>query len=364
MSSTTAQEVAEAYMERVFLRFGASEMIRHDRDPRFMSEVFAKFREMLGSRQRATLAYRPQANGQQERSVQTVIRAVRAYVAEPDQSDWDDQVEKLMWALNTSFDATRLDTLFYLVHGWDPQSTVSAMLGPRPTGLDQKTAYECRRGVQRQYEYAQAWAKDLQAQAKAKRSEAQTKIWQELSERLKKGFAVGDAVWLYLARVQPELTKKFAHLWHGPFRILETSDDFRCKLKIEGSGYKLYPWVDVSRLKPRALFPDRPTEEVEVAEEDDFDAALLAEDVDSPDEAQSEHEVESIQDVGWVKRTRTSKRVREYLVKWKGYTETDWLPMSQLNCGALLYDFNQSAKAQARFRAMQAGDELPEPETQ
>ncbi|KAE9261067.1 hypothetical protein PR003_g34090, partial [Phytophthora rubi] len=198
---------------------------------------------MLGSRQRATLAYRPQANGQQERSVQTVIRAVRSYVAEPDQSDWDDQVEKLMWALNTSFDATRLDTPFYLVHGWDPQSTVSAMLGPRPTGLDQKTAYEWRRGVQRQYEYAQAWAKDLQAQAKAKRSEAQTKICQELSERLKKGFAVGDAVWLYLARVQPGLTKKFAHLWHGPFRILETSDDFRCKLKIEGSGYKLYPWA-------------------------------------------------------------------------------------------------------------------------
>ncbi|KAE9289376.1 hypothetical protein PR003_g25570 [Phytophthora rubi] len=78
MSSTTAQEVAKAYMDRVFQRFGASEMIRHDRDPRFMSEVFAKFREMLGSRQRATLAYRPQANGQQERSVQTVIRAVRA----------------------------------------------------------------------------------------------------------------------------------------------------------------------------------------------------------------------------------------------------------------------------------------------
>ncbi|KAE9003142.1 hypothetical protein PR002_g17427 [Phytophthora rubi] len=364
MRSTTAQEVAEAYMDRVFQRFGASEMIRHDRDPRFMSEVFAKFREMLGSRQRATLAYRPQANGQQERSVQTVIRAVRAYVAEPDQSDWDDQVEKLMWALNTSFDATRLDTPFYLVHGWDPQSTVSAMLGPRPAGVDQRTAYEWRRGVQRQYEYAQAWAKDLQAQAKAKRSEAQTKIWQELSERLKKGFAVGDAVWLYLARVQPRLTKKFAHLWHGPFRILETSDDFRCKLKIEGSGYKLYPWVHVSRLKPRALFPDRPTEEIEVAEEDDFDAALLAEDVDDPDEAQSEYEVESIQDVRWVKRTRTSKRVREYLVKWKGYSEPDWLPMSQLNCGALLYDFNKGAKAQARFKAMQAGDELPEPEAQ
>ncbi|KAJ8524057.1 hypothetical protein ON010_g17062 [Phytophthora cinnamomi] len=288
-----------------------------------MGEVFARFGDMLGSRQRATLAYRPQANGQQERSVQTVIRAVRAYVAEPDQSDWDDQVEKLMWALNTSFDATRLDTPFYFVHGWDPQSTVSAMLGPQPVGFDQKTAYEWRRGVQRMYEYAQTWARDLQAQAKAKRSEAQTKIWRELSGRLKKGFEAGDEVWLYLTRVQPELTKKFAHLWHGPFRIMETLDDFRCKLKIEGSGYKLHPWVHVSRLKPRALFPDRPTEDVEVDEEDDFDAAILPEDVDGPDEAQNEYEVEIIRDVRWVKRTRTSRRVWEYLMKWKGYCELE-----------------------------------------
>ncbi|OWZ19002.1 reverse transcriptase [Phytophthora megakarya] len=80
MPSTTAQDVAEAYEEQVFQRFGASSMIRHDQDPRFMSEVFT-------SRQRFTLGYRPQANEQQERSIQTVTRSVRAYVAEMDQSD-------------------------------------------------------------------------------------------------------------------------------------------------------------------------------------------------------------------------------------------------------------------------------------
>jgi hypothetical protein len=42
---------------------GASSLLRHDQDPRFMSEVFTRFRDLLGSRQRATLAYRPQANG-------------------------------------------------------------------------------------------------------------------------------------------------------------------------------------------------------------------------------------------------------------------------------------------------------------
>ncbi|GMF68824.1 unnamed protein product [Phytophthora fragariaefolia] len=60
MRSTTAQDVAEVYEECVFRRFGASSMVRHDQDPRFMSEVFTRFRELLGSKQRATLAYRPQ----------------------------------------------------------------------------------------------------------------------------------------------------------------------------------------------------------------------------------------------------------------------------------------------------------------
>ncbi|KAJ8514874.1 hypothetical protein ON010_g18627 [Phytophthora cinnamomi] len=105
MSSTTAPDVAEAYEEWVFRQVGASSMLRHDQ-------------------RRATLAYRPQANGQQEHSVQTVIGIVRAYVAKSDHSDWDEHAERLMFALNTLFDATRLDTPFFLARGWDAQGTL------------------------------------------------------------------------------------------------------------------------------------------------------------------------------------------------------------------------------------------------
>ncbi|GMF64204.1 unnamed protein product [Phytophthora fragariaefolia] len=255
MRSTTAQDVAEVYEECVFRRFGASSMVRHDQDPRFMSEVFTRFRELLGSKQRATLAYRPQANGQQERSVQTVVRSIRAYIAEADQSDWDDHAERLMFALNTSFDATRLDTPFYLVHGWDAQGTLSAMLGPKPSRSTH-------------------WSTS----------------------------AVSSLV---------------------------------------PSSQSVLPW------------------KLKVAEDDDFDAALLPEDSWEPDSERNEYEVEKILDLRWSKRTRTSRRTREYLVKWKGYDDSEWLPLSQLSCGALLYVFNQGARARARFQTMQAGDDHP-----
>ncbi|KAF1787660.1 hypothetical protein GQ600_23356 [Phytophthora cactorum] len=55
-----------------------------------MSNVFQKFYEMMQSRSRATLSYRPQANSQQEMSVKTMIQTVRVYGEYPLQADWDD----------------------------------------------------------------------------------------------------------------------------------------------------------------------------------------------------------------------------------------------------------------------------------
>ncbi|OWY91985.1 hypothetical protein PHMEG_00039191, partial [Phytophthora megakarya] len=299
-----------------------------------MSKDFARFRDLLKSKQRATLGYRPQANGQQE-----------PYIAEVDQSDWDEHAEHLMFALNTSFDAARLDTPFYLVHGWDAQGTISAMLGPKPSTVQERTALEWRRKMQRDYSYALACAEDLQKKTKRARSAAQTRKWRELSDRVKAGFETGDSSAI--------VSRKLAHLWHGPFRIDEIHDDFRVKLKIPGTGYRVNPWVYISRRKPRALFPKRPTSEIQVSEDDGFDAALLPEDSWEPDTAQDEYEVEQSWSPGGLNRSR------EYLIKWKGFTDPEWIPLAQLNCGALLYEFDQGAKARARFQAMQAGDDHP-----
>ena len=74
----------------MFRRFSASEVIRHDRDPGFMSDFFRAFNKIAGQKQRATMAYRPQANGTAERMVQTVTRSLKMYVTDVDQRDWDE----------------------------------------------------------------------------------------------------------------------------------------------------------------------------------------------------------------------------------------------------------------------------------
>ncbi|KAE8902854.1 hypothetical protein PF003_g13543 [Phytophthora fragariae] len=171
MSDTTALTVAQAFEECIYRRFGAPSLIRHDRDPRFMSEVFQAFTEMMQSRSRATLSYRPQANGQQERSVKTVMQTIKVYVEDPLQQDWDEIVERLVFAINTSLDTTRKETPFYLVHGWDAHSTLQAMTTSlrRGTGK-QSDALTWRREVNRQQEIALEMAKQYQATEKARRA--------------------------------------------------------------------------------------------------------------------------------------------------------------------------------------------------
>ena len=76
-ASRTAQTVVQEYDGCVFRRFGASEAIHHDREPGFMSDFFRVFNRMVGQRQQATMAYRPQDNGTAERMVQTLTRSIK-----------------------------------------------------------------------------------------------------------------------------------------------------------------------------------------------------------------------------------------------------------------------------------------------
>ena len=74
------------------------------------------------------MAYRPQAQGTAEWMVQTLTRTLKMYVADVHQQDWDEYAERLTFAINTAHDRVRDDTPCYLIHGWDPRSTLEATL--------------------------------------------------------------------------------------------------------------------------------------------------------------------------------------------------------------------------------------------
>ncbi|GMF44554.1 unnamed protein product [Phytophthora fragariaefolia] len=372
-------------------RLGAPSLVRHDRDPRFMSEVFQAIAEMMQSRSRATLSYRPQANGHQERSVKTVMQSVRVYAEDPLQQDWDEIVERLVFAINNSQDTTRKETPLYLVHGWDAQSTLKAMASSLKGGLGrQSDALAWRREVNRQQEIALKMTKEYQAVEKARRaSEHNDSLSRQekaslprlrvnessegnpgdaedtdtsVGESPKSLFKPGDRVWLYMERVKPGLTKKLAHCWHGPFRVKRKVEEYAYELGLpDRSGYVFYPVVHVSRLKAVKEFGDRPkvrlTRELTDEARLDFDDELLPEDSWEPDSLAGAYEVEFILDDRRPMETSTRRSVREFLVKWVGYDKLTWEPMTNLSCRGLLYDYLREKRSSQRFQMVQVADE-------
>ncbi|ETO99654.1 hypothetical protein F441_22931 [Phytophthora nicotianae CJ01A1] len=72
---------------------------------------------------------------------------------------------------------------------------------------------------------------------------------------------------------------------------------------------------------------------------------------------EDEYEVERIADVRSSKNTRYGRTRREYLVFWKGYDEPSWVDEIDLNCGALLRDFDRGRTDRNRFEEMQSHEE-------
>ncbi|KAE8882239.1 hypothetical protein PF002_g10217 [Phytophthora fragariae] len=385
MSDTGALDVAKAFEECVFRRFGAPSLIRHDRDPRFMSEVFQAFAELMQSRSRATLSYQPQANGQQERSVKTMVQTVRVYVEDPLQADWDDIAEKLVHAINNSRDTTRRETPFYLVHGWDAQSTLKAMTSTiKRDPVGSADAKQWRREANRQREIALQLAKEFQLAEKARRagehnarlsskeqralpdSAEPTEEGEDLptdsAESYKSLFQTGEQVWLLMERVKPGLKKKLAHRWHGPFRVKKKIEEFAYELELpDKSGYRFYPVVHVYRLKKVTDLGQRPTvplvDELSENQRFDFDEELLPEDSWELGEDADKYEVEAILGDEMSESTSNSRAQRLFKVKRVGYDEPTWEPLANLSCGGLLFDYLRNKKRESRLQMVQVADE-------
>ncbi|GMF50366.1 unnamed protein product [Phytophthora fragariaefolia] len=273
-SSRSAQTVYEAYEEAVFRRFAASEAIRHDRGSGFMADFFKAFSKMMGQRQRATLAYHLQANGAAERMVQTVVRAVKTYIMDIDQRDWDEYAEHLTFALNTSYDRTRDETPFYLVNGWDARSTLEATLSVGNTSHREGKARRWRLRIQRNDKMVRAQAPELVPETVAERARRQNEGASQHS------IETVSEVWLNLDRLKPGYARKLAHMWHGSFRFSKPVNACAARPETAGTTYRLLPTIQISKLKHVQECPSRLATELAVTanERFDFDDELLLKD--------------------------------------------------------------------------------------
>ena len=69
---------------------------------------------MAGIEHRVSSVYHPQTNGLDERMNQTVTKAIVKYL-NPEQDDWDDHTDAILFSYHTSIHASTKFTPFYLM---------------------------------------------------------------------------------------------------------------------------------------------------------------------------------------------------------------------------------------------------------
>ncbi|OWZ06650.1 reverse transcriptase [Phytophthora megakarya] len=297
-------------------------MIRHHREPGFISDFCQAFNKTLCQRQRATMAYRPQANGTVE-LVPTATRALKMYVRDLDQKGWDEYAERLTFVIYTADDRIRGDTTIFLVK-W-PQFQSEA---PDGAIVTHEGGAIISNGI-------------ITVTGTGQRQIARNRASRHSEDVGSHQINVRSWVWLYLDRVRKGYAHKLAHLWRGPSRVAEKINEFTIKLEITGTGYRIFPVVQGSKLKLVNNFPDGPRVELTVNESDrlDFDEILLAED-------------------SWVPALEVDRYEVERMSDWVGYEEPTWVDEADLNCGAILNAFLRERVNHNRFNVMQSHDEM------
>ncbi|POM79910.1 Hypothetical protein PHPALM_2319 [Phytophthora palmivora] len=148
-------------------------------------------------------------------------------------------------------------------------------------------------------------------------------------------------------------------MWHGTFRVIEMIGNHAVRLETAGSGYRIFPIVHLSKLKPVRVFPDRPTTALTVTEDDriHLDEAILPEDSwENPLES-DEYEVERIAGGCAFTLLNYVGDPRVFKAFWKGYDDPSWVDEADLNCGALLHEYERRRTSRNRFHAMQTHEE-------
>ena len=118
MPDQTSKSAAE-FLDGLLNRFGAMAVLRSDQGRHFQGHFEKVLQENMIDH-RVSRPYHPQANGQAERSVRTVVESLRKSIPEDQEHMWDKELPKLLRGYNMSTQASTRMSPFFLMHGWQP----------------------------------------------------------------------------------------------------------------------------------------------------------------------------------------------------------------------------------------------------
>ena len=370
-----AKTVAEIFVNEIVSRHGAPRVLLSDRGSNFLSSLFREVCFLMNTEKIFTSGYRPQTNGLVERFNGTLAQSLSMYVSS-NQKDWDEHLNSVLFAYRVSPSEVTGESPFYMLYGREPLLPMDTALLP-PREMSPSVAEHRARVVEHVERVRRIAAENTQ------RAQQKMKELHDL-QAVPPPFALGDKVWVYTPKNRKGLSKKLAHNYHGPYRIVEFLSPVHCVLRAMDNR-RVSTTVHVARMKryvdpasrpirhlpddidepylldsdlpedsfasahtPSDDFPDQLPELIDCSDSDDNDDASCTEELDN--EADKQDDIYTAEEI--VKqRLRNGKP--EYFIKWLGYpvSHNTWEPAENILDQRLITLFHKKHPRAKRLTA-------------
>ncbi|KAA0050100.1 DNA/RNA polymerases superfamily protein [Cucumis melo var. makuwa] len=101
-ATSTLDQLAKLYVDRIVSQHGVPVSIVSDRDPRFTSKFWPSVQKAMGTKLKFSTAFHPQTDGQLERTIQTLEDMLRARALQF-KGNWDTHLSLMEFAYNNSY---------------------------------------------------------------------------------------------------------------------------------------------------------------------------------------------------------------------------------------------------------------------
>jgi hypothetical protein len=119
-TTDSAQQFSKIFFNNIVRLFGHPHTIISDRDSKFTSKFWECLNEYSRTKLIRSSAYRPQTDGQTEKSNQTIENMLRSVVNERN-DDWDDHIAIVEYTINSTPNASTKHTPFDICYTYTPQ---------------------------------------------------------------------------------------------------------------------------------------------------------------------------------------------------------------------------------------------------
>jgi Chromo (CHRromatin Organisation MOdifier) domain len=310
-TTITGASITQLYLKHIFCWFGIPQKIISDRDPRFTSHFTRELTKGLGINQNLSMAFHPQTDGLSEQTNQWIEQYLRLITV--NQNEWSRWLPMVTAVHNNSRNSTTGFAPNELLTGWEPP-----LAADQHSELKNFTAEEYLTNMQCNQLIAIHTLNKV-----AYKTGTPTTMWK-----------TGQLVWLK-GKNLPLLygTAKLAPRHHGPFKIAKIISLVAVRLELLAQ-WSIHPVFHTSLLMPYTETPShgpnftRPPPDLIDGEE--------------------EYEVEQIH----VHQNWGQHKTLQYLIKWKGYPESDntWKDTNQIHAPTLIKLYHRTA-AQMSIKA-------------